>query len=234
MIRVAILGASGYGGAELIRRLSRHPEVEVAALASRQYAGRPLYECWPQLAGLTEARFVLPEEALAAGDVIFTATPHGETAGLVAQARAAGRKVIDLSADFRLPVDLYEEWYGLAHPHPELYGEGRDGLVDVDSGGGGGEAAHGSLGRLPAARRPLRGVVRTGAPAPGAVRGGTLRPRRAAQGRARWGTAGGEPRLQRLGGRPGAGAAGQCGTAGRAGQRAHHDRSLRCRPRHKR
>ncbi len=134
MIRVAILGASGYGGAELIRRLSRHPEVEVAALASRQYAGRPLYECWPQLAGLTEARFVLPEEALAAGDVIFTATPHGETAGLVAQARAAGRKVIDLSADFRLPVDLYEEWYGLAHPHPELYGEARYGLVELHRG----------------------------------------------------------------------------------------------------
>lgn len=131
MIRVAILGASGYGGAELIRRLSRHREVEVAALGSRSFAGRPLEECWPQLAGLSLARFTEPEEAISAGEVIFLATPHGATAPLVARARAQGKRVIDLSADFRLPPPVYAEWYGGEHPHPELYPESRYGLVEL-------------------------------------------------------------------------------------------------------
>ncbi|MEX2534091.1 MAG: N-acetyl-gamma-glutamyl-phosphate reductase [Trueperaceae bacterium] len=131
MIRVSLLGASGYGGAELIRRLSRHPEVEVIALGSRAFAGQPLEACWPHLAGLSRARFVAPEEALTAGDVLFTATPHGATAPLVAQAQAAGRRVVDLSADFRLPPSEYEVWYGQAHPHPELYDEARYGLVEL-------------------------------------------------------------------------------------------------------
>ena len=131
MIGVAVLGASGYGGAELIRRLSRHAEVEVVALGSRAYAGQPLEACWPHLAGLSAAHFVAPEEALTAGDVLFTATPHGATAPLVAQARAAGKRVVDLSADFRLPPEVYELWYGQEHPHPELYEEARYGLVEL-------------------------------------------------------------------------------------------------------
>ncbi|MEX2541758.1 MAG: hypothetical protein WD314_08110, partial [Trueperaceae bacterium] len=131
MIRVSMLGASGYGGAELIRRLSRHREVEVAALGSRSFAGQPLEACWPQLAGLSQARFVEPDEALDAGEVVFFATPHGATAPLVAKARAAGKRVIDLSADFRLPPADYRQWYGLEHPHPELYQESRYGLVEL-------------------------------------------------------------------------------------------------------
>ena len=131
MIGVAVLGASGYGGAELIRRLSRHPEVEVVALGSRAFAGKPLEACWPHLAGLSRARFVTPDEALTTGDVVFTATPHGETAPLVAKARAAGKRVVDLSADFRLPPQTYSTWYGRQHPHPELYEEARYGLVEL-------------------------------------------------------------------------------------------------------
>lgn len=131
MIEVAVLGASGYGGAELIRRLSRHSEVKVVALGSRAFAGQPLEACWPHLAGLTDARFVSPEEALEAGNVVFTATPHGATAPLVAQARSAGKRVVDLSADFRLPPQVYERWYGQEHQHPELYSEARYGLVEL-------------------------------------------------------------------------------------------------------
>lgn len=131
MIRVSLLGASGYGGAELIRRLSRHREVEVAAMGSRGYAGQKLEACWPQLAGLSGATFVEPDEALEAGDVVFFATPHGETAPLVAAARAKDKRVIDLSADFRLPPAQYARWYGREHAHPELYREARYGLVEL-------------------------------------------------------------------------------------------------------
>ena len=131
MIGVSILGASGYGGAELIRRLSRHREVQVVALGSRKFAGQPLDACWPHLAGLSETRFVTPEQALEIGEVVFTATPHGDTAPLVAKARSNGKRVVDLSADFRLPPDQYAIWYGQEHENPELYEEARYGLVEL-------------------------------------------------------------------------------------------------------
>jgi N-acetyl-gamma-glutamyl-phosphate reductase len=131
VIKVAVLGASGYGGAELIRRLSRHREVEVVALGSRAFAGQTLGACWPHLAGLSQARFVDPDDALAAGEVVFFATPHGATAPLVARARAAAKRVVDLSADYRLPPEVFRTWYGHEHPHPELYPDARYGLVEL-------------------------------------------------------------------------------------------------------
>ena len=129
-IRVGVLGASGYGGAGLLRRLSRHPNATVTALASRQYQGQPVDACWPQLAGLFDLRFGTVESVLEACEVVFCATPHGATAPLVKQAREAGLRVLDLSADYRLPIDLYEQWY-VPHPHPELYQEARYGLVEL-------------------------------------------------------------------------------------------------------
>jgi N-acetyl-gamma-glutamyl-phosphate reductase len=132
-LSVGILGASGYGGAELLRRLLPHPHVRVTALGSRQYLGQPVAACWPQLAGVSELdalRFLENEAVIDACDVLFCATPHGATAPLVAQARAAGKRVIDLSADFRLPLEHYEHWYG-PHPHPELLDEARYGLVEL-------------------------------------------------------------------------------------------------------
>lgn len=133
MLTVGVLGASGYGGAELIRRLARHPEVRLAGFASRAYAGQPLEACWPQLAGLPlgAERFGSAEEVIGAAEVIFCATPHGATAPLVASALAAGRQVIDLSADFRLDPATYCEWYGQEHPHPELWPQARYGLVEL-------------------------------------------------------------------------------------------------------
>lgn len=133
MIRVGILGASGYGGSELIRRLSRHPNVDLTGLASRQYLGQELQEAWPQLAGLPlgSRRFGSVSDVMADADVLFFATPHAETAPLVAQAIAAGKQAIDLSADFRLDADTYTRWYGLEHPHPELIALARYGLVEL-------------------------------------------------------------------------------------------------------
>lgn len=130
-LRVGILGASGYGGAGLIERLLRHGGVQITAVGSRQYQGQPIAACWPHLAGvLPELRFAGDEEVIAACDVLFCATPHGATAGIVARARAAGRAVVDLSADFRLDAETYATWYG-EHPHPELIAEARYGLVEL-------------------------------------------------------------------------------------------------------
>jgi N-acetyl-gamma-glutamyl-phosphate reductase len=131
-LRVGVLGASGYGGAGLIERLSRHPHVELVALGSRNYLGKPLADAWPHLAGTgSPLRFVDTDEVLALSDVVFCATPHAATAPIVARAVAAGKRVVDLSADFRLGAADYERWYGGPHPHPELLGSAVYGLVEL-------------------------------------------------------------------------------------------------------
>ncbi len=131
-IRVGVLGASGYGGAELLRRLWQHPQLRVQAVGSRQFLGQGLAACWPQLAGLLpELVFQDNEAVIAESDVVFCATPHGATAVLVKKALDQGKQVLDLSADFRLPPEVYQQWYGLEHPHPELYPKARYGLVEL-------------------------------------------------------------------------------------------------------
>jgi N-acetyl-gamma-glutamyl-phosphate reductase len=129
-VRAGILGASGYGGAGLIERLRRHPEVDLVALASRQYLGQPVDAAWPHLAGLLDLRFVDSDDVIAAADVLFCATPHAATAPLVAAARAGGKLVVDLSADFRLDAETYAVWYG-PHPHPELIPQAVYGLPEL-------------------------------------------------------------------------------------------------------
>jgi N-acetyl-gamma-glutamyl-phosphate reductase len=129
-LRVGILGASGYGGAGLIERLRRHPDVALVALASRQYLGKTVDAAWPHLAGLVDGRFVDTDDVLAASDVVFCATPHGATAPIVDQARRAGLQVVDLSADFRLDEAGYRTWYG-THPCPERLPEAVYGLPEL-------------------------------------------------------------------------------------------------------
>jgi N-acetyl-gamma-glutamyl-phosphate reductase len=129
--RAGILGASGYGGAGLIERIARHPELTLAAVASRAYLGKGIDAAWPHLAGLhPNLRFGDTEETIAAADVVFCSTPHAETAPLVAAARQAGKWVVDLSADYRLDEAEYEVWYG-KHPHPEWIPEAVYGLVEL-------------------------------------------------------------------------------------------------------
>ncbi len=131
-VKVGVLGASGYGGGALIERLTRHPEVELVALGSRQYAGQELGHCWPQFAGLLpELRFQDSQAVIDASEVVFCATPHGATAPLVKKALDVGKRVIDLSADFRLDIATYREWYGQDHPHPELWEQAVYGLVEL-------------------------------------------------------------------------------------------------------
>jgi len=132
VVRVGILGASGYGGAELLRLLKAHPGVELVGFSSRKYEGRSLSSAWPQL---WDARpFAPQEEVLERAEVVFLALPNGLAMGIVPEVLRAGKRVIDLSGDFRLPPRVYEAWYGLPHKSPELYAEAVYGLPELHRG----------------------------------------------------------------------------------------------------
>jgi N-acetyl-gamma-glutamyl-phosphate reductase len=115
MIRVGVYGASGYTGQELLRHLLFHPEVAVAAITSRRYAGAPLADVYPVFQGLTDLTYMdaSPDEFSRLADIIFLALPHGVSMAVAPAFLEAGKKVIDLSADFRLRNNEdYERWYG--------------------------------------------------------------------------------------------------------------------------
>lgn len=125
-IRVAVVGASGYTGVELLRILVNHPAVEITALTSESYADAPIEEVFPSLSGiltLTCRRFDTHEVAKHA-DLIFLAVPHKTAMAAVVELLPTGRKIIDLSADFRLrDPAVYRQWYGVDHAAPELLKE---------------------------------------------------------------------------------------------------------------
>jgi N-acetyl-gamma-glutamyl-phosphate reductase len=117
MIRVAIVGATGYAGAELVRILWGHPHADLTMITSRQYAGEAFADVYPAMRGVVNLTCqAYSEEAVSeAADVVFTALPHAASMGVVAGLVAHGKKVIDLSADFRFKDQkVYETWYG---PH---------------------------------------------------------------------------------------------------------------------
>jgi N-acetyl-gamma-glutamyl-phosphate reductase len=134
MIRVAILGASGYSALELIRILLRHPEVEITALTTRKTESPSIGEVHPSLAG----RLHLKLENLSAdvvanrADCVFCCLPHGASASAVAELLPLGKKIIDLSADYRLKsAAVYAEWYGLEHADPARLSEAVYGLPEI-------------------------------------------------------------------------------------------------------
>ena len=131
MVAVAVVGASGYGGAELLRALIRHPKARVVGLGSRGHAGAPVGRVWPQLAGAPLPAFAEPEEAARDAEVVFLATPNGVAMELAPRLLAEGKRVVDLSADFRLAAERYHRWYGRAHAAPELLNEAVYGLVEL-------------------------------------------------------------------------------------------------------
>jgi len=120
MTRVAVVGAAGYIGGELVRLLLGHPEVDLAAVTSTRLAGRRVDASHPNLRGLTDLTFVEPG-ALDAYDAVFTAIAHREAMRLVPDLMGRAKCLIDLSADFRLgDPAVYERYYGTAHTAPEL------------------------------------------------------------------------------------------------------------------
>lgn len=115
----AVVGASGYGGGELLRLLLDHPGVEVKQATSRRHAGAYVHSVHPNLRGRTRLQFVTPEE-VGACDVLFLAMPHGEATREIERWAGLARHVIDLSADFRLrDRAAYRRWSGEEHPAPE-------------------------------------------------------------------------------------------------------------------
>jgi N-acetyl-gamma-glutamyl-phosphate reductase len=134
MYRAAVFGASGYGGAELLRLLSTHPHIEVAAVGAESNAGAEVGDLFPALAATYGDRvYGASEPALADGcDVAFLALPHGASQGLVPDLIDRVTHVVDLAADFRLPADIYEQWYGHPHKAPELLDRFAFGLVELE------------------------------------------------------------------------------------------------------
>jgi len=132
-IPVAILGATGYTGAELIRLIENHPYFEVAHLGAHSQAGKLAGDVLPGCAGLVAnmtlaaADAVVPERV----QLVFTALPHGAAANSVFAALEAGKKVVDLSADFRHKSPaIYRQAYGIDHPHTELFEQAVYGLCE--------------------------------------------------------------------------------------------------------
>jgi N-acetyl-gamma-glutamyl-phosphate reductase len=133
MIKAGIYGASGYTGQELLRLLISHPEVEVAALTSRKYKGTPVSDVYPVFRGLTDLEYIdaSPERVAGLCDVVFLAVPHGEAMAAVPAFLEAGKKVVDLSADFRLrDRATYEKWY-IKHSAPHLIEKAVYGLPEL-------------------------------------------------------------------------------------------------------
>ncbi|WP_317201677.1 N-acetyl-gamma-glutamyl-phosphate reductase [Janthinobacterium sp.] len=134
MIKVGIVGGTGYTGVELLRLLAVHPGVQLTAITSRKEDGLPVADMFPSLRGSVDIAFSAPEKADLAGcDVVFFATPHGVAMAQAPALLAAGVKVIDLAADFRLKDQaVFEQWYKIPHTAPELIEQAVYGLPELN------------------------------------------------------------------------------------------------------
>ncbi len=133
--KAAVIGGSGYGGAEMIRRLLIHPEVELVRVSSVDFVGQPLGAAHPPLCGRTHLKFenLAPAAAAAGCDVALLGLPHKVSAKVAPELLATGVKVVDMSGDFRLrDPDAYARYYGGAHPHAELLGTFIYGLPELN------------------------------------------------------------------------------------------------------
>lgn len=133
-IKAGIIGGTGYTGVELLRLLAGHPQVELAAITSRQEAGQAVGAVFPNLRGHVDLCFSKPDDAcLSECDVVFFATPHATAMHQVPALLDAGIRVVDLSADFRIKnPDVWAQWYGEAHVAPQLLEEAVYGLPEVN------------------------------------------------------------------------------------------------------
>jgi N-acetyl-gamma-glutamyl-phosphate reductase len=134
MIKVGIVGGTGYTGVELLRLLAGHPSARVTAVTSRKEAGMPVAEMFPSLRGRVDVAFSTPEDAkLTECDVVFFATPHGVAMAQARELLDAGVKVIDLAADFRLKdAAEFQRWYAMEHSCTDLLAEAVYGLPEVN------------------------------------------------------------------------------------------------------
>ncbi|MEW6353489.1 MAG: N-acetyl-gamma-glutamyl-phosphate reductase [Pseudomonadota bacterium] len=133
MIKVGVVGGTGYTGVELLRLLAGHPHVTLQAITSRAEAGTPVADVFPNLRGHVALPFSAPDvKTLAQCDVVFFATPNGTAMTQVPELLRAGVRVIDLAADFRLKdAALWQQWYGMPHACPDLLAEAVYGLPEM-------------------------------------------------------------------------------------------------------
>ena len=134
MVKVGIVGGTGYTGVELLRLLARHPQAEVVAITSRKEAGMPVADMFPNLRGHIHLKFCEPQDAgLENCDMVFFATPNGIAMQQARELLAAGVRVVDLAADFRIKdIAVWQKWYGMEHACPELVAEAVYGLPEVN------------------------------------------------------------------------------------------------------
>jgi N-acetyl-gamma-glutamyl-phosphate reductase len=134
MIKVGIVGGTGYTGVELLRLLIQHPLVELHVVTSRSEAGTAVSDMFPSLRGRLGLHFVEPETAgLESCDIVFFATPNGIAMGQARKLLEAGVRVIDLAADFRIrDLAEWEKWYGMKHAAPDLIAEAVYGLPEAN------------------------------------------------------------------------------------------------------
>lgn len=135
MIKVAIVGGTGYTGVELLRLLALHPHAQVEVITSRSEEGVRVADMYPNLReAYPELAFSVPQvETITACDVVFFATPHGVAHGLADEILQSGTRVIDLSADFRLEdADEWAQWYGQPHGAPHLLADAVYGMPEIN------------------------------------------------------------------------------------------------------
>ncbi len=134
MVKVGIVGGTGYTGVELLRIMATHPEVELRVITSRSEVGTPVAELFPNLRGMVDLVFTEPDMSLLAQcDLVFFATPNGTAMLMVPELLQQGVRVIDLAADFRLhDPSVWDQWYGMKHACPQLLDEAVYGLPEIN------------------------------------------------------------------------------------------------------
>lgn len=122
MIKVGIIGATGYAGAELARLLINHPEVKIEAVSSVSYEGQRIDDIYPNLKEVLPKTLESVDAIIPRCDVVFASVPHGVSEEMAVKCQASGTVLIDLGADFRLHNEVdYNKWYGKEYKHPELH-----------------------------------------------------------------------------------------------------------------
>jgi len=134
MIKVGIIGGTGYTGVELLRLLATHPKAKLKVITSRAEAGKSVSDHFPSLRGYVDLNFSAPETAGLDGcDVVFSATPNGVAMKQARELVGSGTRLVDLAADFRLrDPAVWEQWYGMPHACPDLLAEAVYGLPEVN------------------------------------------------------------------------------------------------------